>query len=107
MLILVAADGSGSASRAVIYAAEVANKLGAHLKIINVIEPWPAPDPVIDNKLWTSDLRGRRLWERSTSILDVARKKATEAGSRMSRSDRPSETRRPLLSKRPPKTGRS
>jgi nucleotide-binding universal stress UspA family protein len=80
VLILVAADGSDCASRAVLHAAELARTLGGRLKILHVIEPWPAPDPLIDYKQWMSDLRGGHLWDRSRSILDAARKKASEGG---------------------------
>ena len=79
--ILVAADGSESADRAVDYAARRAKDDGAELLIVNVMGGYGLPDKVFlafthDQHIWLKEL----LASQSAQILTAARDRARKAG---------------------------
>ncbi len=79
--ILVAADGSEGANRAVDYAARRAKDDGAELLIVNVIGGYGLPDKVFlaftnDQHIWLKEL----LESQSAQILTAARDRARKAG---------------------------
>ncbi len=79
--ILVAADGSEGADRAIDYAAHRAKNDGAELLIVNVIGGYGLPDKVFrafthDQHAWLKEL----LETQSAQILTEARERARKAG---------------------------
>jgi nucleotide-binding universal stress UspA family protein len=79
--ILVAADGSEGADRAVDYAARRAKDDGAELLIVNVMGGYGLPDKVFvafthDQHIWLKEL----LASQSAQILTAARDRARKAG---------------------------
>jgi nucleotide-binding universal stress UspA family protein len=80
MRILVATDGSESASRAVDYAARLAAEMNARLKILHVIDARDVPQQICDYSRWEHVAPGEFLCNLSESILTKAQKRAIDRG---------------------------
>jgi nucleotide-binding universal stress UspA family protein len=80
MRILVATDGSESASSAVDFAARLSAEMNARLKILHVIDARDIPQLIVDYSRWEHVAPGEFLCNLSESILAKAQKRAIGRG---------------------------